>query len=242
MSYDGVEALRGFGAKYGISYPLLSDEGSAVIRALGLLNEQAAEPIMGIPHPGTFVLNADGSVRSKHFYPSYRERDTGVGVLEHLLGVEAAVHGAIRDASVESVAVSAWFDKDSYAWGQRIWLTVELDIPAGLHVYGRPIPDGYHPLEVELEPIERVLPGPPRFPETKPFRIDGLDEAFHVYEGKVRVQVPVTFMLVDGGTLDAGVRVSFQACTTTECLAPQSLRLVLPIAEQPLVERPQPRA
>ncbi len=49
-------------------------------------------------------------------------------------------------------------------------------------------------------------------------------------------------MLVDGGTLEVAVRVSFQACSASECLLPQSLRIVLAMAEQPLVERPLPRA
>ncbi len=234
--------LAGFAAKHGIRYPLLSDEGSAVIRALGLLNEQAAEPVLGIPHPGTFVLNADGSLRSKHFYESYRERDTGAGVLQHLLGLSSEMHGAVHESVAEGVAVRAYFDKDSYTWGQRIWLNVDLEIGEGLHIYGHPIPDGYYPLEVELEPIERVVPGAAEFPEAKPFRVAGLDEAFVVYDGTVRVRMPVSFMLVDGGTLEVAVRVSFQACSASECLLPQSLRIVLAMAEQPLVERPLPRA
>lgn len=181
-------------------------------------------------------------MRSKHFYASYRERDTGVGVLDHLLGVTSPLHGPVHEAATGGVTVRAWWDKDSYAWGQRVWLTVELDIPPGLHVYGRPVPDGYYALDVELEPIERVVAGSATSPEVRPFRVEGLDEAFHVYDGRVRVELPVTFMLVDGGILDVAARVSFQACSSSECLLPQSVRLVLPISERPLVERPQQRA
>ena len=198
--------------------------------------------MFGIPHPGTFILNADGTVRSKRFYASYRERDTGVGVLEHLLGIDPATHGAVHEADAGGVSVRARLDKDLYAWGQRVWATVELQVPAGLHIYGRPIPEGYFPLDVQIAPIERVEVGAPEFPEAKPFRVEGLDEAFVVYEGRVRVRVPLTFMLVDGGTLDVALRVSFQACSATECLMPQSVQLVLPIAEQTLIERPPPRA
>ena len=38
VSYDSVVILREFDATYGITYPLLADEGSHVIRALGLIN------------------------------------------------------------------------------------------------------------------------------------------------------------------------------------------------------------
>lgn len=241
VSYDSVEVLNSFATKHGIDYPLLSDEGSQVIRSLGILNEAAAEAVFGIPHPGTFVLNEDGTVRSKHFYASYRERDSGVGVLEHLLGLETGTHGAMGEAKTAGVTVHAWFDKDTYAWGQRIWLTVELQIADGLHVYGRPIAEGYYPLMVEIEPFERLIIGEAEVPAGIPFLVEGLDEQFHVYEGCVRVRLPITFMMVDGGTLEVSFKVSFQACSAIECFEPQSVRLVLPIGELPLVERPQQR-
>jgi len=239
ISYDGTAVLDDFASKHGITYPLLSDEDSAVIGALGLLNEEAGPQVVGIPHPGTFVLNRDGTVRSKHFYANYRERDTGIGVLEHLLGMDASSHGNIREVATDAVSIRAWFDTDTYAWGQRLWLTVELDVPSGLHVYGRPISEGYRALDVEVEPLDRLVVGKPVYPEAKPFRAAGLDESFHVYDGRVRVQVPITFMVVDGGTLEIAVNVSFQACSETDCGIPQAVRLVLPIAEHPLVERPQ---
>ena len=53
--------------------------------------------------------------------------------------------------------------------------------------------------------------------------------------------MPVTFMLVDGGAIDLVVNVSFQMCSETECLMPESVRFVLPISEQSLVERPKPQ-
>jgi peroxiredoxin len=43
ISYESVEVLADFTRKYGITFPLLSDEGSNVIRALGLYNEHLAE-------------------------------------------------------------------------------------------------------------------------------------------------------------------------------------------------------
>lgn len=241
MSYDSVDVLSGFGGKYGIQYPLLSDQGSAVIRALGLLNEQAAEQVAGIPHPGTFVLNGDGTVRSKHFYESYRERDTGTGVLEHILGLDHESPAAPAQATQGGIEIRAWLDKNTYSWGQRLWLNVELDIPEGLHVYGSPIPDGYYPLAVDIEPVERVVVGALHFPEAQPFRVEGLDEAFVVYEGKIRVTAPITFMVVDAGPVELKLRVSFQACTATDCLMPESTSLSLSVLEEPLVERPKPK-
>ena len=51
ISYDSTAVLGAFAEKYGIRYPLLSDEWSAVIRRLGMLNEQVAEhhAFYGVP-------------------------------------------------------------------------------------------------------------------------------------------------------------------------------------------------
>jgi DsbC/DsbD-like thiol-disulfide interchange protein len=233
-----VEVLAGFAERYGIRYPLLSDEGSRFIRELGILNEQANENVFGIPHPGMFVLNADGSIRSKHFYPSYRERDTGPGTLEHLLGIASGAKTKEATAASGGVFVRAWLDRDAYSWGQRIWLGVELQMEPGVHVYGSPIPDGYFPLELSVEPIERVHVGEPQWPPATPFKLEGLDDEFFVHTGSVRVGLPLTFMVVDAGRLEVRLTVSYQACTESECFAPARALLTLPIDERPLIERP----
>ena len=43
ISYDSVEILRNFAATHGITYPLLSDEGSHAMRGLGLINDRVQE-------------------------------------------------------------------------------------------------------------------------------------------------------------------------------------------------------
>jgi hypothetical protein len=43
ISYDAVDALAAFSQRYGITFPLLSDAGSRVIRELGMLNERVVE-------------------------------------------------------------------------------------------------------------------------------------------------------------------------------------------------------
>jgi len=240
VSYDGVDVLNGFAERYGIGYPLLSDEGSAVIRSLGILNEDAPPPVAGIPHPGVFVLDEEGRIASKHFYASYRERDTGIGLLEHVLGITAPSHGPQSRSAAEAVEVRAWLDRDQYAWGQRLWLSVELEIAPGHHVYAAPTPGGYFPLTVSIDPIERVTIGTPKIPAGQPFRMEAFEEDFFVYEGTVRADVPLSFMVVDAGTLTLNVHVGLQACTDSECLLPATVDRELPVNEEPLVERPKP--
>ena len=208
-------------------------------RQLGLLNEEAAERVAGIPHPGVFVLDEPALIVEKHFYDSYRERDTGTGLLEHTLGIQLAAHGPEASGAADVVRVRAWVDAPVYTWGQRLWLTVELTVAPGYHVYGEPIPDGYVPLSVTVAPLDRVVVGEPRFPQAEPFRLDGLDEQFWVYAGTVRLSLPVTFMVVDAGEQRVSLRVAFQACSDRDCLLPTEVDLELRLPEAPLLERPQ---
>ena len=68
ISYDSPETLRRFSDSRGISFPLVSDGGSAIIRRYGLLNDtvDSKSRTYGIPHPGTFVVDRKGVVRQIH--------------------------------------------------------------------------------------------------------------------------------------------------------------------------------
>ncbi len=81
ISYDPVPVLADFAALHHITYPLLGDEGSHVIRALGLENQHIAEQHayyglgvrpnhLGTPYPGTFVLDEQGIVVQRDFEQS----------------------------------------------------------------------------------------------------------------------------------------------------------------------------
>lgn len=70
VSPDKVEVLKRFADSAKIEFPLLSDEGSQMIKAYGLLFQR------GLPHPGTIVIDKTGVVRGKIFREGYRDRHT----------------------------------------------------------------------------------------------------------------------------------------------------------------------
>jgi peroxiredoxin Q/BCP len=74
ISYDATGILKSFAEKNAITFPLLSDSGSKAIDAYGIRNKEAPARWNGIPHPGTFVLDQKGVIRSKLFIEGYRER------------------------------------------------------------------------------------------------------------------------------------------------------------------------
>ena len=249
ISYDPVDALGAFAAKYGIRFPLLADEGSVVIRRLGLYNPRVPEhhafygvrmrdDVWGIPYPGSFILDEGGIVVERRFEDSYRVRETAVGILESAFGAIGGAHGPESRVAGDGVVARAHLDSATYRVFQRLRLTVELRIEPGLHVYGEPIPEGYTPLSVEVAPVEGLEVGALDAPAPSPFQVDGLDERFFVYEGTVRATLPLTFSGVTGDqTIDAIVR--YQACSATECRPLEALRFQLPVARLAHVERPE---
>jgi len=76
VSYDAVDKLKAFADSGKVKFPLLSDEGSAVIKAYGL------EFKRGLPHPGTLIVDKDGVLRAKLFEDGYVKRHTPDDLIE----------------------------------------------------------------------------------------------------------------------------------------------------------------
>jgi len=248
ISYDSPAVLGAFAEKYGIRYPLLADEGSVAIRRLGMLNERVAEhhafygvpmrdDVYGVPYPGVFVLDEQGTVVERRFEDSYRVRETAVGLLEAAFGEISGSHGTEARAAGDGVTARAYLDSPTYRVMQRLRLTVELQVGPGLHVYGQPIPDGYTPLTVEVAPIDGLVVGVTEAPAPTPLQVAGLDERFVVYDGAVKLTVPLTFGQA-AGDLTLEVVVRYQACSATDCQPPGEIRFALPVTVLNHVERP----
>jgi hypothetical protein len=246
-----VDVLHGFADTHGITYTLLADEGSRVIQALGLLNERVYEQHaaygipkhdrhQGVPYPGVFLLDGQGRVMQKRFQQSYRERETAAGILAQGFGLPSSVRGAEAWGGSDGVKVRASLDSATYKFFQRLWLTVELNIAPGLHVYGQPVPEGYVPLSITVAPVEGLVVGEPSWPVPHPYGVEGSGEELAVYTGKVIVSLPLTFT-AEGDDQMLQVTVGYQACSDTECCLPSAIRLQLPVQGADLVERPRHR-
>ncbi len=107
------------------------------------------------------------------------------------------------------------------------------------YAYGQPIPSGYIPLSVAVAPIAGLEVGAPEFPLPRPYRIEGLDEEFVVYEKTVTVALPLTFTRQEGEDQTLQVTVRCQACSATDCLAPRIVQLQIPVKVADLTEWPR---
>lgn len=86
ISYDKTSDLERFHQKWRVEFPLLSDEGSKMINALGLQNPYYEEGhyAHGVPYPVILVLNKDKKIVAKLMRESYRERPEPEVILETL--------------------------------------------------------------------------------------------------------------------------------------------------------------
>jgi peroxiredoxin len=242
ISYDSVEVLAAFADKRGITYPLLSDQGSHTIRALGLLNEQhlveqhafygipTRDEQRGVAYPGTFVLDEWGIISEKHFEQSYRVRPTARIFEEFALGMSEATPppADAPRANGEKLEVRVRADAPTYRPYQQVRLHVDLSLSSGLHVFTSPVPDGFTPLRLEVEPLDGLEVGQPTLPAARPFTLAGLDEDFVVYEDSIRAMIPLRFARNLGATVIT-MRIEYQACTLTECFPPATLRVDVPL-------------
>jgi len=124
ISYDRPEILADFSQRHGITFPLLSDAGSATIKAFGLLNSFAEDAVgpgrddpgvadnihtfvavagvapdaarIGMAFPGSFILDRQGRVTSRFFEDLYIERNTVSSILMKLGGQAGSITGLKR--------------------------------------------------------------------------------------------------------------------------------------------------
>ncbi len=232
ISYDPVKAQSRFAEESGIDYPLLADEGSAVIKEIGLLNTlvKEDEPVYGIPFPGSYLVGEDGLVEEKFFHREYQVRATGATVLRSgfraAVDLSASPHAELTDGDAK---LAATFGGDGLAFMQHGDLYVRIELAEGLHVNGPDVPEGYFATEVRVTGPDGLRIGEPEFPPTAPFRIEGLDEQFQVFEGGVEVVVPLISALREGESVPVEVEVQYQACNDRECFLPKTDRLQLDV-------------
>ena len=244
LSYDSPEVLNDFAARRGITFPLLSDQDSRVIRAFGLLNEvdyPVGNFAHGVPFPGVFITDATGVVRRKAFEKTYQERRTAASLL---VAEGAATGDAIVAVQNSQFTLKTSLSNSEAATGQRITLLLDFEMEPKMHAYA-PGVKGYRPLTFRLDPHPLIEAHEVVHPASKPYRFEPLNETVAVYEGTFRLTqeltvlapprpapgqpaaAPITEVQLTG-TLD------YQTCSDTLCHAPASAPVRFTIRLKPL--------
>lgn len=235
ISYDDPSILKRFADRRGITFPILSDSGSSVITAFGILNEDipTGTQFRGVPHPGTYIVDREGRVLAKYFEENYTERYTGSEILIRRYG--AAAGSAHQTMETRHLKVSSAASSDRVSAGQRIALTLDLEMKPRMHIYAPEVKE-YKPVEWKI--TGGATPHAVEFPPSKTLRLEAIDETVPVYEGTVRLVRDVTVGRAKPGPLTIEGELLYQACDDKQCYVPQSIPLKWELMVEPLdVER-----
>lgn len=207
VSYDSRETLAAFTEARGITYTMLSDEGSATIRRFGILNTVAemavgpnkddpavaaavrtyvsevgaGERMVGIAYPGTFILDRDGRVVSRFFEDSYIERNTVSNVLL-TLGSDATQVPGTR-ISTEHLEVTTYAGDANIAPGNKFGLVLDVEPRPNMHVYAPGAEaNGYRVIGLNIDDGDTFRTLSTIYPESEIYRFEPLDEQVPVFQ------------------------------------------------------------
>lgn len=204
ISYDPQEATARFTEANNISFPMLSDVGSATIERFGILNpvpewaigENADDPaiqadvetyvsvvnpsemMIGISFPGTFMLDTSGRVTSRFFENSYIERNTVSSVVIRV--GEAQIPVRATQLAMPQLELTTYASEPTIAPGNRFAVMLDIEPLEGMHVYAEGAAD-YRVVGLEIESDAPLIVLPMSYPEPVDYYFEPFDETVPVY-------------------------------------------------------------
>jgi hypothetical protein len=227
---------------------MLSDVGSKVICAFGILNTNVPEDhkmMYGMPWPGDYLIAPDGTVRDKLFLRSYEHRPSASQLILRNYGRGSGNNSVAIETDVLSATVS--LSAERCFPGQELGLALDARLKPGWHIYGTPLPSNYQAAELAFEGLlvgEQSL----EMPAARPMLLKALAETLPVYDdeiraiGKLRIKWspprPAQFLEPLGQRIEPGLHsidgiLRFQACNDQVCELPQTIKFKLPLTIEP---------
>ena len=232
ISYDPVSVLANFTTRRHITFPLLSDAGSVLIRRYGILNTTVPESnkqAFGIPFPGTFMVNPQGVVTARFFEQAYQERNS-VGSVMARLGNNLDVPAT--KLSSPQLEITSFTTDQTVAPGTHFSVVLDIKPASRVHVYA-PGVAGYKPIALTIQPGPGLLLGAVQYPKAEDYFFKPLNEHVPVFQQAFRIVQDVTIDASAGGqaalketaALTISGTLAYQACDDTLCFTPQSVPL-----------------
>jgi hypothetical protein len=244
ITYDPRETLEAFAKSRGITFPLVSDPGSAIIKRYGLLNE-TLDPktrFYGVPHPGTFIVDRKGVVVSRFFEEAYQERNTAASILTRI-GAGGPVTGA--SATTAHLALTASVSDTVAAPGHRLTIAAAITPAAGMHVYA-PGRHTYQVVRLAIDAQPWMKLHDTVYPASEIYHFKPLDERVEVFVKPFRLTRDVTLLatpemqklLGSMTSVTIAGALEYQACDDKVCFNPARVPLSFEVALKPLDRRP----
>ncbi len=240
--------LADFAARRKITFPLLSNPDSKIIRSFGVFNESVPKDNMayGVPVPITFVVDANGVVASKFLDDDYRQRYTATNILARRYGV--TFRASMDEAKTKHARIVSSASNASVRAGQRVALVLDVELLPGMHVYAPGVQSGYIPVEWKLAESPAWTIATAEYPEAKMVHLKAIAETVPVYEGKFRLTREITIgphgkvaAVSPGNQVVIEGSFRYQACDERQCFLPEKVPLKWTFRLEPMdTERAPP--
>ncbi|MBI3975737.1 MAG: redoxin domain-containing protein [Armatimonadetes bacterium] len=231
ISYDSTDILRDFAERRRITFPLLADPDSGIIRRFGLFNDtiDPSSRDYGIPYPGTFLVDADGVVRQKFSEEHYIHR-MPVTTLMVRMGKAAPPAAPQGIRRLDYLEVHTTATEERLYPGNVFTLFVDVHPRPGVHVYAPGLRD-YQGMQVVLEENPYVKVRDVQYAPAETLTLPLLGEEIPVYSHPVRVSIDASLpsrqelapLLDVGGKVQIRGTINLQACDDRVCWPPQTL-------------------
>jgi hypothetical protein len=241
ISYDPVPVLADFSKRRSITFPLLSDPGSAVIQRYGILNTTVPstnQQQYGIPFPGTFIVNSARVVTSRVFETAYQERDTISSIMVRLGG---RMNAPATRVTAPYFQLTTFVTDEVVAPGTHFSLVLDGVPEKSVHIYA-PGAVGYRPLALSIDAQPGLLVRVARLPKGEDYFFKPLNEHVPVYQRPFRVVQDLMIdpsrdaepALRDVQRMTITGTLVYQACDDNLCFLPQSIPLTWTVDLKPL--------
>jgi len=168
-------------------------------------------------------------VTAKYFEDDYTQRYTSGDILVSHFGESA---GAVQTvAEGKHLRISASASNGRVRSGQRISLTLDVQLGPRLHAYAPGVKSDYIPIEWSMKESPAIVVRAASYPVAKMLRLEAIRETVPVYEGSFRLLRDVTIardvavrplLDTDGKlTIEGGLR--YQACDEKICYPPETV-------------------
>jgi hypothetical protein len=194
-------------------------ERNEALRKLGLLATAAAGP-----GSGWIVLDTKSIIVAKY--------DTSYTLAAILVHQFRWTPPDTREIEGKQLAATIGASNSSVAPGQRIALTLDVDLQPNMHVYA-PGVENYIPIDWKMDDSSTADVHQPAFPRAEKLYLKAIDETVPAYRNHFRLMRDITIPpetklkpAVDGsGHFQVDGSLRYQACDDRVCYIPQTLRL-----------------
>lgn len=177
-------------------------------------------------------------VVAKFFHDTYKKRDSPEILIDAALGrLVLAEDVPSVSGGDEEVRISASIHggKGTIRQGILRQLVIRCELGEGIHIYGKPVPEGMIPTTVSVSAPPGLVVEDPIFPPTETLRLESMDMELPVWSGTVDIIVPFYAIGVlasetrplDSDTAEIEVGIRYQACNDEVCFPPKTEKLVL---------------